>query len=493
MLPRFLAMSIFFLNHVAHAQAQSTIRRIGKGKTMKERVLDGHMSRRTFLGVGATGLAATALHGLLPSRGRADNTPRARTTAPDGRPCAVVRTAEFFGDEEMVLTFPHGWQVQTCYMDGHFAPPLTDDEIRTALRSTVQTGRIAELAQGKRSVVITFDDCARPTPTGRVVPFVIEELHAAGIGDDQIYFHGSFGTHAAMYQQDFTAKLGADIVAKYPVWNHDCFNGMTQVGTTSRGMPVKLSKRFVDADFKICISGVKPHGMAGYGGGAKAVVPGVASIETARYAHEELNSIERTAVAYVNNPVRLGMEEAARLANLDISVNIIMNGDRQVAGLFAGDVVGAHRAAVRVAHERYNTTLAQNADVVVSNAYPQSVEASKELKYCRMSLRDGGTAVLIQDTPAGQRKIHYLGWSGDLERRALRRRSRGLPVPQAAQVIIFNRWPCALDEMDYSPEVYHAKTWDEVVARLTRIHGEGTKVAVYPAAALAHEPMPLRM
>ncbi|HQK23221.1 MAG TPA: twin-arginine translocation signal domain-containing protein, partial [Candidatus Latescibacteria bacterium] len=91
---------------------------------MKERVLDGQMSRRTFLGVGATGLAATALHGLLPSRSRADSTPRTRTTAPDGRPCAVVRTAEFFGDEEMVLTFPHGWQVQTCYMDGHFAPPL---------------------------------------------------------------------------------------------------------------------------------------------------------------------------------------------------------------------------------------------------------------------------------------------------------------------------------------------------------------------------------
>jgi nickel-dependent lactate racemase len=378
-------------------------------------------------------------------------------------------------------------------MDGHAAPALTDDEIRAALRSTVQTGRIAELAQGKQSVVITFDDCARPTPTGRVVPFVLAELRAAGISDDKIFFHASPGTHAAMYQPDFAAKLGADIVAKYPVWNHDCFNGVTQVGTTSRGMPVKLSKRFVDAEFKICISGVKPHGMAGYGGGAKAIVPGVASIETAGFAHNELNSIERTAVAYVNNPVRLGMEEAARLARLDVSVNIVMNGDRQVAGLFAGDVVGAHRAAVRVAHERYNTTLAQNADVVVSNGYPQSVEASKEMKYCRLSLRDGGSAVLIQDTPAGQRKIHYLGWRGDLERRALRRPSRGLPVAQAAQVIIFNRWPCALDEMDYSPDVYHAKSWDEVIARLTRIHGQGTKVAVYPAAALAHEPMPLRM
>lgn len=447
------------------------------------------MSRRDFLGVGATGLTTTALGAWMHATGR---TAYADTGA-DGRPFALIRTAEFYGDEEMKLDFPSGWQVQVCKMRGHDAPELTDDQIRQALQSTIGQRPIRELGEGKRNVVITFDDTARPTPTGRVVPFVLEALHAAGVSDDAIYFHASYGTHSPMYQTDFAAKLGPDIVARYPIWNHDCFNGVVQVGTTSEGMPVKVSKRFADAELRICISGIKPHGMAGYGGGAKAIVPGVASIETAGYAHNVLNRRERTAVGYVNNLVRLQMEEAARLAHLDLSINIIMNGERKVAGLYAGDVVQAHRAAVRDAHERYHTEIPTGMDVVVSNAYPQSVEASKEMKYCSLSLRDGGSAVLIQDTPAGQRKIHYLGWQGDEQRVGRRSPRSGLPVRQAGQVIILNRWPCKWDEMDYSDDVYFAASWTEVLERLSRVHGANTKVAVYPCAALQHEPIELRI
>jgi len=447
------------------------------------------MSRRRFLGVSAAGLTTTALNAWMLSMNRT----AIAATGPGDRPYAVIRTSEFFGDEEMVLAFPPGWQIQMCRMDGHDAPALTDDEIRAALRSTIGTARIAELAQGKRNVVITFDDLARPTPTGRVVPFVLEELHAAGVTDERIFFHASFGTHCPLYQQDMAAKLGADIVARYPTWNHDCFNGVVSVGTTSQRMEVKLSKRFVDADFKICISGVKPHGMAGYGGGAKAIVPGVAHIDTVVYAHDVLDREFPTAVGFVNNGVRLQMEEAARLARLDMSVNIVMNGDRQVAGVHAGDVVRAHRSAVRVAHANYNTPLAQNADVVICNAYPQSVEAGKELKYANLSLRDGGSAVLVQDTPAGQRKIHYSGWKHDTRRLPRRRPRGGLPVRQAGQVIVFTRFPSKWDELEYSPEVYFAKSWDEVLDRLTRVHGEGTKVAIYPTAALQHEPMELKI
>jgi len=454
------------------------------------------LSRRQFMSLSALGVATVATRAWTAST---DRTPAATTGAAvgaDGRPYTVIRTAEYFGmsggDNEMTISFPAGWQLEIRRMDGHSAPALSDDEIRTALRNPIGTRRIADLADGKRSVVVTFDDLARPTPVGRVVPFVIEELHAGGIRDENIIFQGSFGTHSAMYQQDMVAKLGANIVEKYQCWNHDPFNQVTPVGTTSRGNEVRLNSRFVAADLKITISGVKPHGMAGYGGGAKAIIPGVAWIETTAFVHHVLNARAHPAVAYLNNECRLDMEEAARLGKLDVSLNIVMNGDRQVAGLFAGDVVQAHRAAVRVAHERYNTEPARDADVVVCNAYPQSVEAAKELHWAGQSLKDGGSAVLIQDTPAGQRKIHYLGWSegpGLIRPRP----ERGLPVRQAAQVIVFNRFPCKWDENEFSEEVYFAKTWYQVIERLRRIHGDGTKVTIYPTAPLQHEPMPLRM
>ena len=409
----------------------------------------------------------------------------------NGQPYAVIRTGEWFGDAEMVLTFPAGWEVDMRLMAGHAAPRLSDDQMRHALRNAIGTPRLAELAEGKQSVVITFDDLARPTPTAPIVPFIIEELQAAGIRDEQLFFQCSSGTHGPLSQPDMVQKLGADIVAAYPVWNHDCFHGHTCVGRTSRGNEVKLNNRFVAADLKICISGVKKHGMAGYGGGAKAVVPGLAAFETAGYVHHQIDHSCETADGFVNNEVRLDMEEAARLAGLDMSINLVMNGDRQIAGIFAGDVVAAHRAACRVAHATYTTQMAEGADVVICNAYPQSVEASKELHHAELSLRDGGTAVLVQDTPAGQRKMHFLGWSESDG--GNRPRPSAPPVPQAAQTVVFNRTHAKWDEMEFAPEVRFARSWDHVLALLTELHGKGTQVAIYPTGALQHGPLRLRM
>ena len=300
----------------------------------------------------------------------------------------------------MELTFPPGWQVTTYPMRGHAAPALTDDQIREALRNAVGTRRLADVADGKRTAVITFDDMTRPTPAFRVVPFVLEELHAAGIRDDDIIFQSSCGTHAPMTQPEMEGKLGRQIVQNYMVWNHDCFDGLTAIGTTSRRNEVRVNNRFAAADVKISISGVKPHGIAGYGGGAKAVLPGVASLDCIRYNHGEISDAAnpRTTKGFLNNDCRLDMEEAARMAGLDMSINVAMNGSREISAMTAGDVVEGHRAAVRIAHELYETTLAEEPDVVICNAYPQANEASKELHFARRSLRDGGSAVLIQDT-----------------------------------------------------------------------------------------------
>jgi nickel-dependent lactate racemase len=440
------------------------------------------ISRRHFLGIGATGLATAALTGI----------PRHAYAGVNrmGQPYAVIRTSEHYGDEEMILTFPVGWEVNVHRMNGHDAPTLNDDQIREALRNTINTRPLADLADGKRKITITFDDLTRPTPTYRVAPILLEELHAAGVKPEQITFQGSFGSHSAMYQQDMAIKLGPQIVANYACWNHDCFAGFTDFGTTPEGIPVKLSNRFGEADLKICISGVKKHGLAGYGGGAKAIIPGVAAFEAISHLHDVVNRKYRTTECYVNNPVRLDIEHAARMANVDMSINIVMNGDRNVAGVFAGDIVDAHRAAVRVAHENYHTDLPKEpADVVIYNHYPQSVEAY--FGFGPQALKDGGTIVLVQDTPAGQRKIHYLGWSGNGGNS--RRPEHGLPVSKAGQVIVFNRFAAKWDELKYSPDVHFASTWADVESRLQHHHGANAKVAVFPTAPLQHEPKELRI
>jgi nickel-dependent lactate racemase len=439
------------------------------------------ISRREFLGVSATGFAAAAIHST-------NIEPSANSHGSD-QPQAMIRTAEHFGDEEMVLTFPQGWDVETHKMVGHGAPALSDDQIAESLRSTITTQPLADIADGKRNIVITFDDLTRPTPISRVVPFVLQELRAAGVKDEQILFQGSFGSHAAMNQQDMVLKLGADVVANFACWNHDCFHGFTDLGQTPEGIPVQLNSRFAEADLKICISGVKKHGLAGYGGGAKAIIPGVASFDALTHLHRIVNRRHETAICYVNNGARLDIEHAARMAEVDMSINIVMNAHREVAGVFAGDIVDAHRAACKTAHANYHTDLPELADVVIYNHYPQSVEAY--FGFGPSVLKPGGSFVLVQDTPAGQRKIHYLGWSRNGGNN--RRPESGLPIGNAGQVIVFNRFAAKWDEMRYSPDVHFSTTWDDVEAQLHKLHGDNAKVAVFPSAALQHEPMDLRI
>ncbi len=440
------------------------------------------MSRRKFLGMSALGITSAALHSFAK--------PAVAQTDRSGRPYCMVRTAEFFGDAEIRLTFPQGFELDVLRMPGHDAPGVTDDQILTALREPVGTQPLADLAAGKKTVCITFDDLTRPTPMSRVVPSVLAELRRAGIKDENIIFQGSFGSHSAMYQQDMAAKLGSDIVANYACWNYDPFHGNTEVGTTPEGNKVELNSRFVNADLKICLHGIKKHGLAGYGGGGKALIPGIASFDCIHYMHNVVNGRHQTASAWVNNPVRLDIETAIDMVGVDMSVNLVMNGHREVAAVVAGHMVGSHRAAVRIAHENYNTQMPDEpADVIVANAYPQSVEA-----YFSWGafLKPGGTYVLIQDTPAGQRKIHYLGWSGNGGNLAPQA-EKGIPVQNAAKAIIFNRFAAKWDELRYSKEVQFATSWDQVYDELAKTHGPGTKVAVLPTGKLSHPGLELRM
>jgi nickel-dependent lactate racemase len=158
---------------------------------------------------------------------------------------------------------------------------MTNDEIRGALDNTLGASNITEQARGKRGrIVVTCDDLSRPTPAGRVFPFIIEQLHEAGISDSQISILGSFGSHHPMNLDAFARKLGDEAIARYDCVNHNPFYNFENLGRTSRGTPLLVNKEFASADLRICISGVKKHRWAGAGGGGKAVLPGVSSIET---------------------------------------------------------------------------------------------------------------------------------------------------------------------------------------------------------------------
>lgn len=399
-----------------------------------------------------------------------------------------VRVNEHYGDDLVPLTFPEGWSVEEVRMACSGGPPMSDDEIRSALDGAVDTPNIAEQARGKQGrIVITCDDLSRPTPAGRVFPFIIELLHEAGVSDSQIFILGSFGCHNPMNLDAFTRKLGDEAVARYDCVNHNPFQNFENLGRTSRGTPLLVNKEFASADLRICISGVKKHRWAGAGGGGKAVVPGVSSIDTIFYNHGviEGHRPENRRIWWIKeNPERLDMQEAARMANLDVSVNCVYNGRRQLIGLAAGDVDDAWRKAVKACYQAHASKPAGKADIVVVNAYPQ---ADQDIDWwgADEALREWGTVVAVHHYPLGCALLHYRAEQlGAPWNRMQGYPSRRWPVEQAEHIIVYTNRLSRRQMLQYSERVEWTTSWDAVLRRLRDLHGVEASAAVYPCAKL---------
>ncbi len=191
------------------------------------------------------------------------------------------------------------------------------------------------------------------------------------------------------------------------------------------------------------------------------------------------------------------MEESARIVELDFTVQIVLNGKRQVTGIWAGDVVEAFRPAVHEAVKRYGTELAKDADVVITNPYPRNMQDSG-LGWARSSLRPGGTAIDLCQLPLGRYTLHYLNelnnYTGESfwDNRRYFGGSRRDPIPDAGQIIIYSQYLQRRDMTRY-PEgrVKLCRTWDEVLKLLEKAHGPSTKVVVYPYIGTQHRPLTL--
>ncbi|MGB9622804.1 MAG: lactate racemase domain-containing protein, partial [Candidatus Bathyarchaeia archaeon] len=156
-----------------------------------------------------------------------------------------VRVNEFYGDEPIPLELPEGWEVKEIWAKSRGTPQMTGEELRSALDNTVGSENIVEQAKGKRGrIVVTCDDLSRPTPAYRVFPFIVEQLHEAGITEHQIFILGSFGCHHPMNLDAFARKVGEEAVARFDCVNHNPYENFENLGRTSRGTPVLVNKEF---------------------------------------------------------------------------------------------------------------------------------------------------------------------------------------------------------------------------------------------------------
>ncbi|MCJ7746537.1 MAG: lactate racemase domain-containing protein [Desulfobacterales bacterium] len=396
----------------------------------------------------------------------------------------------WYGNTEMEISFPPPWSIFFCPMKGGERKKLLPGKMEKAFLNPVGSKPIQELAKGKKEVAILFDDMARPTPVYEIAPFVIEALEKAGIKDEQIRFIAALGAHGAQTAHDFRKKLGQEILDRFPIYNHHPFDFCTYLGKTSRGTPVSINREVMACDLKIGIGCIVPHSFSGFGGGGKIILPGIAHIDSIAYNHGTLVRDHPDCVGVgkiEGNIPRLDIEEAAKMAGLDVKIDAILNLRGEITGLFVGDPILEHREGMRLAKEVYTTTPAKNMDIVVVNAYSKPNECAIAPFIGIPSLKeDGGDLVIIANEPGGQ-VVHYLfGEFGKCGEGRLQ-----LPQPLPAKVKRFIVLSPFKDHAGASffrkvPSILWVKTWEEVLDLLTAEWGNKANVAIYPDGTIQY-------
>lgn len=402
----------------------------------------------------------------------------------------------WYDNDELELQFPASWDVTTCYMRGHNRPPLSEQGFREAFANPIGTKPIQDLARGKSEVVILFDDMSRPTRVAEIVPYLLEELGAAGVKDDSIRFIAALGTHGALTRVDFAKKLGEAVLGRFPVYNHNPYENCTFVGNTSRGTRLEINSEFMACDLKIGIGSILPHSLTGFNGGGKIILPGVASMDSIAYNHGTLTAeamargedIGTWIGKFEENELRLDTAEAARMAGLDIKIDAVINGRAETIAIFVGDPTSAHIEGVKLAKEVYATQPVEGQDIAVMNTYAKASEAFLALPLSSRLLQGGaGDLVLIANAPEGQ-VTHYLAGGFGKKTGGRFWFPRATLPPHVTRIIIFT--PCidiAGSSWVATPEsIVWAKTWPEVLERLTATHGERASVAVVPDATMQY-------
>lgn len=259
-------------------------------------------------------------------------------------------------------------------------------------------------------IAIVVDDATRVTPTRALLPVLLRHLHNSGAKREQIMISVANGLHEPGNRETLLGLLGEDAIRDYKIVNHDAKEAnLTYLGETKRGTPVDVNSAADQANIRILTGIIEPHQLAGYSGGVKALVPGLASVRTVTANHSLMLDERVHAGNIQNNPLRDDLEEAVGLTHnsgQNFIVNSVVNDERQIVDVVAGDEIKAHRKGVALSCEISSYRVKEMADVVIASpgGYPRDInlyQSQKALGHIEQIIAKGGVAVLVAECRNG--------------------------------------------------------------------------------------------
>ncbi|MBG85589.1 MAG: hypothetical protein CMO80_01655 [Verrucomicrobiales bacterium] len=283
---------------------------------------------------------------------------------------------------------------------------------KTALLQALQTpvGSEALLRRIKPTdkICILFTDLTRATPNDRIIPWILE--HLQDHPKENIILLNQLGTHRPNTKAELEQMLTPEVVANYTVLNHDCDDEaqLIQLGETHDGTPALINRRAVEADLRIVTGFIEPHFFAGFSGGPKGIMPGVAGLKTVMSNHGHRNLMDPNSTFGINTGNRLWEElrDIALRAGPSFLVNVTLNEQRAITNVFAGDLIGAHAEGCEFVRESSMQKVKDPFDIVVTtnSGYPLDLnlyQGVKGMSAAARIVKDGGLIILACECSDG--------------------------------------------------------------------------------------------
>ena len=317
-----------------------------------------------------------------------------------------VRLHLAYGREGLEVILPAGLDVTVIEPRFVAGVPDASAALRTALQSPIGSAGLREVVRPSDRVGIVFSDITRATPHGLILPAVLAEL--AGLPPEQITLFCALGTHRANREDELRAMFStggapevADaILGRYRIVQNDAFDAATQmqIGVSSRDHEVWLNREIAACDVKVLTGFIEPHFFAGFSGGGKALMPGMAGLRTVLGNHDAgmIANPQATWGITEGNPIWEEVMEVAQMAGGTFLVNVALNKHKQITGVFAGDLARAHAAGCAFVRETAMAPVAHPFDVVITtnSGYPLDqnlYQAVKGMSAAAQVVKQGGT------------------------------------------------------------------------------------------------------
>ena len=408
-----------------------------------------------------------------------------------------------YGQGHLTVDLPDD---RTTVIEPAHTPGLSDERMAVwaALDQPVGARPLRAWIKPGQRVCILFTDLTRATPNERLIPWLLEYLQ--DVPREAITLLNQLGTHRPNTTAELERMLTPTVVQQYRVVNHEPENpdSLVQLGTTRDGTPALINKRAVESDVRIVTGFIEPHFFAGFSGGIKGIVPGVAGLKTVMSNHgaRNIGDPKSTFGVTEGNPLWEDLRDVALRAGRSFLLNVSLNEQRQITGVFAGDILAAHQVGCEFVRKSAMQKFDAPFDIVITtnSGYPLDLNLYQGVKGMSAGARvvkEGGTLILAAEcregVPADSPLDKLLRSASTIEDVLAMLNSPGFIRPEQWQAqiqAIVQRKANVLVHSSLTDEVVRAAHLtpchdiSATVTELVRANGNGTRIAVLPQGPL---------